>query len=168
MNGETSFLYLFFNPRVCQQVQQRIVERFLPKMNKKKLRIWIIFAAAIGMWSKCTCEFQPLLTITWARNRGWMLNVLELTRQMIDENSKNGYITIWGLHEFSPFLVVQTIVKNFVKTETTFSQCLHCWSKLRVEAAAFVLIFAFFPLITQFVIKQLHSIPKSLLFMNHI
>lgn len=58
---------------------------------------------------------------------------------------------------FFTFSSIQGYVSKFSNEllSDSFSQCLHCWSKLRVEAAAFVLIFAFFPLITQFVIKQL-------------
>lgn len=47
------------------------------------------------------------------------------------------------------------------KKDITFSQCLHCWSKLRLEATAFVLSFAFFPTTTQFLIKLLFKISPS-------
>lgn len=42
-------------------------------------------------------------------------------------------------------------------TLSTFSQCLHCWSKLRLEVVAFVVDLADFPTTTQFLIKLLQK-----------
>lgn len=44
-------------------------------------------------------------------------------------------------------------VNEVWKGDCTFSQCLHCWSKLRLEAAAFVLARADFPTTTQLLMK---------------
>ncbi|WVY94815.1 hypothetical protein V8G54_033903 [Vigna mungo] len=59
---------------------------------------------------------------------------------------------------------MQTHTSNLrTKIYITFSQCVHCSSKLRLEAAALAFVLAFFPPMTQLFIKLFSTSSSSIL-----
>jgi len=60
--------------------------------------------------------------------------------------------TVYKLFEIS---IAKSHIQILEQKYITFSQCLHCSSKLRLEAAALAFFLAFFPTMTQLFIKLL-------------